>query len=182
MFSLFAPHTEWIQKGKQRPHVELGQRLLLATDQQELIQDYAVLQGEPEVDQSVPVADRLLGRYGAGGVASLSFDKGFTRAADREFLGRYIPEVVMPKRGRKNAAETERESGKKFVELRRPHSAVESAINSLEHHGLNRCLDVGLEGYLRYVGYGVLSYNLHVLGRALLRRQRERGQPLALAA
>ena len=37
VFSLFEPHTEWIQKGKHRPNVELGQRLLLATDQQQLI-------------------------------------------------------------------------------------------------------------------------------------------------
>ena len=182
VFSLFEPHTEWIQKGKQRPNVELGHKLLLATDQQQLIQDYAVLLGAAEVDQSIPVADRLLGRYGAGSVASLSFDKGFTRTADRELLSLYIPEVVMPKRGKKNAAETERESEKKFVALRNQHSAVESEINSLEHHGLNRCLDVGLKGYQRYVGYGVLSYNLHVIGRELLARQRARGDTLALAA
>ena len=182
VFSLFEPHTEWIQKGKPRPNVELGHKLLIATDQQQLTQDYAVLRNEAEVDQSVPVADRLLGRYGAGSVASLSFDKGFTRAADRELLSLYLPEVVMPKRGKKNAAETERESGKRFVARRRQHSAVESEINSLEHHGLNRCLDVGLEGYLRYVGYGVMSYNLHGIGREWLRRERERGEPLALAA
>jgi len=182
VFSLFEPHTEWIQKGKQRPNVELGHRLLLATDQQQLIQDYAVLQGEAEVDQSLPMADRLLGRYGAGSVASLSFDKGFTRAEDRELLSLYIPEVVMPKRGKKNAAETERESRKKFVALRRQHSAVESEINSLEHHGLNRCLDVGLEGYRRYVGYGVMSYNLHMIGRELLVRERARSEPVRLAA
>ena len=182
VFSLFEPHTEWIQKGKQRPNVELGHRLLIATDQHQMIQDYAVLQSAAEVDQSVPVADRLLGRYGAGSVASLSFDKGFTRAEDRELLDLYIPTVVMPKRGKKNAAETERESGKKFKALRRQHRAVESEINSLEHHGLNRCLDVGLAGYLRYVGLGVMSYNLHVLGREWLRRKRERGQELALAA
>ena len=142
----------------------------VATDQQQLIQDYAVLRGEAEVDQSLPVADRLLGRYGAGGVASLSFDKGFTRAEDRELLSLYVPTVVMPKRGKKNAVETERESAKRFVALRKQHSAVESEINSLEHHGLNRCLDVGLAGYRRYVGYGVLSYNLHVIGRELLAR------------
>ena len=182
VFSLFEPHTEWIQKGKQRPNVELGHKLLLATDQQQLIQDYAVLMGAAQVDQSIPVADRLLGRYGAGGVASLSFDKGFTRTADRELLSLYVPEVVMPKRGKKNAAETARESEKEFVTLRRQHSAVESEINSLEHHGLNRCLDVGIEGYQRYVGYGVLSYNLHVIGRELLARQRTRGERLALAA
>ena len=98
-----------------------------------MIQDYAVLQSAAEVDQSVPVADRLLARYGAGSVASLSFDKGFTRAEDRELLELYIPTVVMPKRGKKNAAETERENGKKFKALRRRHSAVESEINSLEH-------------------------------------------------
>jgi IS5 family transposase len=168
VFSLFEPHTEWIQKGKQRPNVELGHRLLIATDQ-------------ADVDQSLPVADRLLGRYGAGQIASLSFDKGFTRAADRELLSLYVPEVVMPKRGKKNAAEAERESQKTFVALRRRHSAVESDINSLEHHGLNRCLDVGVAGYLRYVGYGVLSYNLHVIGRQLLARGwlAAQAQPLA---
>lgn len=182
VFSLFAPHPEWMQKGKQRPNVELGHRLLVATDQQQLIQDDAAVQGAAAVDQSLPVAARLLGRYGAGGVASLSFDKGFTRAEDREWLGLSIPEVVMPQRGKKNAAETERERGKKFMALRRQHRAVESEIHSLEHHGLNRCLDRGLGGDQRYVGLGVLSYNLHVIGRELLRRERERGQPLALAA
>jgi len=170
VFSLFEPHTEWIQKGKPRPNVELGHRLLIATDQHQLIQDYEVAAGVADVDRSVPVADRLLGRYGAGRVASLSFDKGFTREEDRELLSLYVPAVVMPKRGKKNAAETERESAKRFVALRQQHSAVESEINSLEHHGLNRCLDVGLEGYLRYVGYGVMSYNLHQIGRQLLAR------------
>ena len=182
VFSLFEPHTEWIQKGKQRPNVELGHRLLVATDQHRLIQDYAVPVGQSDVDQSVPVADRLLGRYGAGNIASMSFDKGFTRAEDRELLSLYVPTVVMPKRGKKSAVETERESAKKFVALRQQHSAVESEINSLEHHGLNRCLDMGIQGYLRYVGYGVMSYNLHVIGQELLARERARTQTVRQAA
>jgi hypothetical protein len=182
VFSLFEPHTEWIQKGKRRPTVELGHHFLIATDQHQLIQDYDAPVGGADVDQSVPVADRLLGRYGAGGLASLSFDKGFTRAEDRELLRLYVPTVVMPKRGKKNAAETARESEKTFVALRRAHSAVESDIHSLEHHGLNRCLDVGLAGYLRYAGYGVLSYNLHVIGRELLARARTQTAPVRRAA
>ena len=141
--------------------------MLIATDQPQLIQDYDVAAGVAEVDRW---ADRVLGRYGPDSVASLSFDKGFTRTEDRELLSLYVPPVVMPKRGKKNAGETERESEKSFVALRKQHSAVESEINSLEHHGLNRCLDVGLKGYLRYVGYGVMSYNLHVIGRELLAR------------
>lgn len=182
VFSLFEPHTEWIQKGKHRPHVELGHRFLVATDQHELVQDYDVPVGGADVDQSVPVTDRLLGRYGLGQMASLSFDKGFTRAEDRDLLSLYVPTVVMPKRGKKNAAETAREREREFVALRKQHSAVESDINSLEHHGLNRCLDVGLDGYRRYVGYGVLSYNLHVIGRELLARARARAQTVRAAA
>jgi hypothetical protein len=182
VFFLFEPHTEWIQKGKQHPNVELGHRLLIATDRHQLIQDYDVPVGEVDVDQSVPVADRLLGRYGAGSLASLSFDKGFTRREDRELLSLYVPTVVMPKRGKKNAADLERESDQKFVALRQQHSAVESEINSLEHHGLNRCLDVALPGYLRYVGYGVMSYNLHMIGRELLARERAQAKPVRLAA
>lgn len=182
VFSLFEPRTEWIAKGKQRPNVELGHRFLIATDQHQLIQDYNVPVGQTDVEQSVPVTDRLLGRYGVGQIASLSFDKGFTRAQDRDLLSLYVPEVVRPKRGQKTAAETERESGKKFVALRRAHSAVESDINSLEHHGLNRCLDVGLQGYLRYVGYGVMSYNLHQIGRELPARARARADAVQWAA
>jgi hypothetical protein len=184
VFSLFEPHTEWIQKGKQsrRSGIELGHRFLIATDQHELIQDYAVPVGGVDVNQSVPVTDRLLGRHGAGSLASLSFDKGFTRAEDRELLSLYVPMVVMPKRGKKNAAETAREGEKEFVALRKQHSAVESDINALEHHGLNRCLDVGLAGYQRYVGYGVLAYNLHVIGRELLAREKARAETVRAAA
>ena len=182
VFSLFEPHTEWIQKGQQRPNVELGHRLLIATDQHQLIQDYDVPVGGADVDQSVPVADRWLGRSGAGSIASLSFDKGFTRAEDREWLSLYVPTGVMPKRGKKNAVETQRENDRRFVALRKQHSAVESESNSLEHHGLNRCLDVGLEGYLRYVGCGVMSYNLHVIGRELRARPQGRADTVRLAA
>ena len=88
----------------------------------------------------------------------------------------------MPKRGKKTTEEAARESEKKFVALRRAHSAVESDINALEHHGLNRCLDVGLEGYRRYVGYGVLAFNLHVIGRRLLELDRAGLEPRRAAA
>ncbi|HOU86860.1 MAG: hypothetical protein KA191_10500 [Verrucomicrobia bacterium] len=108
-----------------------------------MVQDYDELIGRVDVDQSVPVADRLLGRYGPGSIAGISFDKGFTRAANRELLRLYIPDVVMPKRGRKSATQTAAESTKTFVALRRRHSAVESDIAAREHHGLEQKLQNG---------------------------------------
>lgn len=138
--------------------------------------------GGAEGDPSGPGADRLLARDGAGRLASLSFDKGFTRTADRELLRLYVPTVVMPKRGKKNADETAHASTPRFVALRRQHRAVASEINSLEHHGLNRWLDVGLAGYRRDVGCGVLSDNLPVIGRQLLARERARADTVRQAA
>ncbi len=185
VFSLFEPHTQWIAKGKLFPPVELGHRLLITTDQHELILDYQRLDGRPEVEATIPLADRLLSRYGQGQIASLSFDKGFSRQGDRELLELYIPQVIMPKRGKRTGQEQERESQKSFRTLRHRHQAIESDINCLEHHGLNRCLDKGLDGFDRYVGFGVLAYNLHKIGAQLLQRQREelaREQRLPLAA
>jgi hypothetical protein len=173
VFSLFEPHTQWIAKGKLFPPVELGHPLLITTDQHELILDYQRLDSWPEVGAAIPLADRLLSRYGAGRIASLSFDKGFSRQEDRELLELYIPQVIMPKRGKRNRREEARENQKSFRALRNRHQAIESDINCLEHHGLNRCLDRGLDGFERYVGFGVLSYNLHKIGARLLQRLRE---------
>jgi hypothetical protein len=160
-----------IKKGKLFPPIEFGHKILIATDQHELILDYRVMDQPNDVDEAIPLADRLWARYGEGCLISLSFDKGFTREEDRQLLALYIPEVIMPKRGKRNAAEEERERARRFVALRHQHHAIESDINCLEHHGLNRCLDRGLWGFKRYVGLGVLAYNLHKIGARLLARQ-----------
>ena len=150
---------------------ENGHKLLLTTDQHELILDYRVMEQPDDKEESIGVADRLLARCGAGHIQSLSFDKGFTREEDRQLLELSIPEVIMPKRGKRNQAEQEREEKRSFRKLRNGHHAVELDINCLEHHGLNRCPDKGLNGYKRYVGLGVLAYNLHEIGKQLLEKK-----------
>ena len=60
------PYTQFIKKGQLFPPVELGHKLLLTTDQHELILDCrAMAPQSSDADESVGVADRLLGRYGA---------------------------------------------------------------------------------------------------------------------
>lgn len=168
VFSLFEPHTELIKKGKTMPPIEFGHRLLISTEQHGLIVDYKVMEGGSEPGEIVPVADRLLKRFGEDAIASLSTDKGFSSVENRELLELYIDEVIMPKKGRRSAADKERESSKKWKRLKNQHSAVESDINCLEQHGLDRCPDKGLNGYKRYAGLGILAYNLHKIGAALL--------------
>jgi hypothetical protein len=180
IFSIFEPHTELIKKGKVMPPVEFGHRLLVSTEQHGFILDYKIMLGGSEHAEAIPAADRLLERFGVGEIASHSFDKGFSSTEDRELISLYIPLVIMPKSGAKNAEEKARESDKKWCARRHAHSAVESDINCLEQHGLNRCPDKGWRGYTRYVGLGVLAYNLHKIGAKLLQRasaaERKRNQ------
>jgi transposase, IS5 family len=169
VFSLFEPHTELIKKGKQRPPVEFGHRLLIATDQHELILDYLVMEGSSEPAEVVPLVNRLRHSYGEDVIGSLSTDQGFSSEENRDMLELYIPMVVMPKKGKLNAEEQQRQSERPWRKLSNRHSAVESDINCLEHHGLNRCPDKRLRGFKRYAGLGVLAYNLHKIGAQLLR-------------
>ena len=166
VFSIFEPHTEWISKGKQNKKVELGHKVLIATDQYHFILHHQVIEGKADVELTVPLADTLLTRY--SNIESLSLDKGFYSKENKELLSLSIPHLVMPKKGKLNSLEKVEESAKKFKKLRNLHSAVESNINQLEHNGLDRCPDKGLENYKRYVSLGILSYNLHRLGKILL--------------
>ena len=54
------------------------------------------------------------------------------------------------------------------------HPAVESAINALEVHGLDRCLDQGIDGFKRHVGMAVVARNLQRIGAIVQQRERER--------
>ena len=168
LFSLFEPFTEWITKGKLKPSVELGLKLLVTTDQYGVVLDYKVMQQSSDSLENIALIERLLKRFGDNAFSSISFDKGFSRESDKELIALYIPDVIMPKKGRLNAEEKAVESTRRFKTLRHKHSAIESNINGLEHHGLNRCPDKGLRGFKRYAGFGVLAYNLHKIGNHLL--------------
>jgi len=58
--------------------------------------------------------------------------------------------------------------------MKRRHSAVESAINALENHGLDRCPDQGIFGFKRYVGLAVLARNIQHLGHILQQKELKR--------
>ena len=76
----------------------------------------------------------------------------------------------MPKKGKPNKAEYEEEHTRIFKKYRNKHSAVESNINELEHRGLNRCPDKGYHAFKRYVALSVVAYNLHKIGRELIKQ------------
>ena len=83
VYSLFEPHTEWLYKGKANHRVELGHNILVASDQWGFIVEHQVIERQAEVSLSIPLADRLLSRFGRDAIGSISFDKGFLQAREQ---------------------------------------------------------------------------------------------------
>ncbi len=179
VFSIFQPYTEMIKKGKLHPNIEFGKKLFVTSDQYHLILDWQI--GEQQADNALTltIAQRLSKKYP---IQSLSVDRGFSDQEDKALLEGFIPEVIMPKKGKRNREEQAAESAPAFKKLKNQHSAIESNINELEHRGLDRCPDRSRRGFNRYVGLSITAYNLHKIGRKLIQLEREKEKRLALAA
>jgi len=115
-----------------------------------------------------------------------SFDKGFHSPCNQTELAGMLDHVVLPRKGRLSAMNKDIENSEGFKKARRKHSAVESSINALENHGLDRCPDHGIKGFKRYVALAVVARNLQILGHMLqqkelkhLRRQEKKSQKAA---
>lgn len=169
MFSIFETYTEMVKKGKLHPNVELGKKLLITTDQYNLIVDYQILDKEQDRDATIGLADRVLSRFV---VESWSYDKGFWSKVDKELLQLSIPKVIMPKLGKLNQQEEIEQNSRTFKRLKNKHSAIESNINELENRGLDRCPERGIDHFSRYIGLGVCAYNLKKIGRQIIKTQR----------
>ena len=65
-----------------------------------------------------------------------SFDKGFHSPANQAELTQHLDQVTLPRKGKLSKERQAVERTEEFVKARHAHSAVESAINALEVHGL----------------------------------------------
>ena len=122
------------------------------------------------MDNKVVVAIVRLAQNKFSDLKGWSFDKGFYSPGNKKDLKGRLDILVLPKKGRCNKAECEEETAEDFIRFKKKHSAVESAINGLENHGLDRCPDHGITGFKRYIGLAVLSRNLQILGALLQKR------------
>jgi transposase, IS5 family len=168
VFSVFEPHTEWISKGKAGVPFELGLRVCVMEDQYRFILRHKVMQKQTDDQVAVSMVTETQKRF--AGLESCSFDKGFHSPANQQALQGHLKLVALPRKGKLSQQAQAIEYADDFVKARRQHSAVESAINALEVHGLDRCPDRGLAGFKRYVALAVVARNIHRIG-AILRKQ-----------
>jgi hypothetical protein len=187
VFSIFEEHTEWINKGKAGVSQELGLSVCILEDQYGFILHHHVMEHQKDVDIAFLMVSAAKRKF--TGLFGCSFDKGFYSPGKREELRTILDQVVLPKKGKLSKKDKQTEHSEEFIESRRKHSAVESAINALENHALDRCPDHGLDGFKRYVALAVLARNIQILGakvrqKALerLKRRKRSGSAYRLAA
>ena len=170
VFSIFQPHTEWISKGKAGVAVELGLKVCIVEDSDGFLLHHRVMEKQSDDQIAIELITETQARY--PNLSVCSFDKGFHSPSNQVELAKRLDRVVLPKKGRCNKAEQERENSEAFKISRRQHSAVESGINALEVHGLDRCPDHGLHGFKRYVALAVVARNIQKLGAELQKKIR----------
>jgi len=169
IFSIFQPHTEWINKGKAGVPVELGLRVCVLEHPSGYILHHMVMENTTDSEIVVELIKQVQKLY--PDFNACSFDKGFHSPSNQLALKEMLDEVILPKKGKRNKAESEYEIREEFRNAKRKHSAVESGINALEVHGLDKCLDHGLHGFKRYIAIAVVGRNIQKLGSAIIAKQ-----------
>ena len=162
LFSLFERHTEWISKGKAGITQELGLRVAVVECSSGFVLHHRVMEQETDDAIAVPIIKETKARFKS--LEACSFDKGFHSPENQERLAELLTLCVLPRKGKLDDKQRKYESTGSFKELRRAHAAVESGINALESHGLDRVLDYGLDGFERYVALSIVARNIQLLG------------------
>ncbi|MEK7875325.1 MAG: ISNCY family transposase, partial [Pseudomonadota bacterium] len=174
VFSIFEPHTEWISKGKAGVLVELGVKVCILEDQYQFILHHQVMQNQTDEQVAISMVSLAKKRYPK--LVACSFDKGFHSRENQSDLKEQLEQVVLPRKGKLSLQAQEIEQSPAFIQARRKHSAVESAINALEVHGLDMCPDHGIVGFKRYVALAVVTRNIHRIGAILWQQEQERAK------
>lgn len=171
VFSIFEEHTEWISKGKAGVPQELGLKVCVLEDQFGFLLHHQVMENQADDQVAVAMVTEAKRKFAA--LNSCSFDKGFHSPKNQKELQNLLDHVVLPRKGKLSLKAKEIEHSEDFIEARYKHSAVESAINALENHALDRCPDHGIIGFKRYVALAVLARNLQILGAKIQKKARK---------
>lgn len=169
IFSVFEEHTEWISKGKAGVSQELGLRVAVIEDQYQFILNHTVMERLTDEKITVPFTYETIEKFPSLSVCS--YDKGFYTPKNKTDLSKNLDKVVMPKKGKLSSEEKAEEHAEEFIKIKYQHSAVESAIGALDHRGLDKCPDHGIDGFKKYVTLGILARNIQNFGNILKQKE-----------
>ena len=174
LVSLFETHTAIIRRGKTKPkETEFGRKLWFAEVDGGIVTEWRILEGnppdEPEVLPSVRHHRRLFHRA----PRELTGDRAL-HSSNNEHQARKlgVKRVCLPKPGHKTAQRRRYERQRWFRAARRFRAGIEGRISQLRRvRRLRRCLNHGVAGLERWVGWGVIANNLAVIATYLNKRK-----------
>jgi IS5 family transposase len=168
LVSLFEEHTAIISRGKAGKQTEFGRKVWLEEVERGIVTGYRVLEGNPTDDKqllpSLESHQKLFGRP----PWLVTADRGVYSPANEEAARAMgVRRVALPKKGAKDKERRRHERQGWFRRGKRFRAGIEGRISVMKRRGyLGRCRDKGEEGFLGWVGWGVLTSNLHAIARA----------------
>lgn len=175
LVSLFEPHTQIIRRGKAPPHeTEFGHKVNYAEVEHGLISEWEVIaQGNPpDAWMLSPLLRHHRRRFGhAPGL--LAGDRGlFSPENERVAQELGVEQIALPQKGRRTKKREAHEKQRWFKKGQRFRNGIEGRISVVKRTvQLRRCPYRGLDGFERWVGWGIIVANLVVIARALHKRR-----------
>jgi IS5 family transposase len=180
--SLFEPHTYVICRGKSKPkETEFGHKLWFAEVDGGLISEYRILEGNPPDATPVIVSVKQHRKQFGKAPRRLCGDRGlFSPDNERQARALGVRQVALPQPGHKTARRKRKERQPWFRAALRFRNGIEARISQLRRaRHLTRCLNRGLAGMERWVGWGVIANNLATIALNLSRRHLSLAEALA---
>jgi IS5 family transposase len=151
-----------IAKGRLGRPVEFGQKAQMVDNDDGVVLDHAVEQGNPpDAPQLAPAVARVRKRAGRT-PGTVTADRGYGEAkVDQQLNDLGVKTVVIPRRGKPSPARRAEEHRKAFRRTVKWRTGAEGRISCLKRgYGWDRTRIDGLEGTRIWTGHGILAHNL----------------------
>lgn len=160
--SLHDPDARPIAKGRLGKPVEFGYKAQLVDNEDGVIVDHNIEQGNPpDAPMLAPAIERVARRAGRVPEA-VTADRGYGEAAVEDALHEIgVRHVVLPRKGKPNADRREIQNRRAFKKMVRWRTGCEGRISCAKRDfGLNRTRIDGLPGARTWCGHGIFNHNL----------------------
>lgn len=166
LFSIFEDHTELLKRGKAGKDVEFGHMIQIQQTGEKFITDYEVFDQKPAEPTLIRPAlkshKNLFGHF----PTSVATDKGYWSVDEFEKIPEEVAIVSIPKKGRRNDSDQEREFDPLFRLAQAFRAGVEGSISFLKRFlRLARVMNKGWRNYVSTVGATIFAHNLLILAR-----------------
>jgi IS5 family transposase len=179
--SLFEAHTQILRRGKAPPRdTEFGHKVNYAEVEPGLISDWQVIaQGNPPDEQLLPALLRHHQKHFGQGPRLLAGDRGLFSPQNEHLARRLgVKQICLPQPGAKTQQRRQQERQAWFKQGQRFRNGIEGRISVVRRTvQLARCPYHGLEGFERWIGWGVFGANLVVIARRQSKRRRRSKPP-----